>query len=334
MAHLSKADLIKHLKANFTMKNLTLPFCSLLAVTLPAFADIQYTTVMSMNQDGKLTPLSTVTTSLKKGLQRDDTEQKIGPVTRSESVITNVARREQISLDPALKIYTVVTLGGDAGGHEKSDIAVTAVKPAKGTGKMVMTLGAQFIGNEKLLDYPVRHYKTSMQTDSNGCVGDSHTVMKTEQWMADLELPVLDDNAKAQGFGGYGDNQGDCKITFERNGDVNGFDAAQKGLALKRITFDEAGKILMQQQITMLSLAALTDERFAAPANFKKLSRADYEKARQDAMMKAFTQPDANEADDEANEVEEAEEENAEEPEAPAKPAAKQKAKNKLRLPF
>lgn len=309
---------------------------SLLAATVPALADIQYTTVMSMNQDGKLTPLSTVTTFLKKGLQREDTEQKIGPVTRLESVITNVARREQISLDPALKIYTVVALGGEANGQNKSDIAVTAVKPTKGTGKMIMTLGAQFIGNEKLLDYPVRHYKTSMQTDASGCVGDSHTVIKTEQWMADLELPVLDDNAKAQRFAGYGDNQGDCKITFERKGDVNGFDAAQKGLALKRITFDEAGKILMQQQITMLSLAALSDERFAAPANFKKLSRAEYEKARQDAMMKAFLQPGAGEdADEDANDVEEEEAGNAdEENEAPAKPAAKPKVKNKLRLPF
>lgn len=309
---------------------------SLLVAAVPAFADIQYTTVMSMNQDGQLTPLSTVITSLKKGLQREDTEQKIGPVTRSESVITNVARREQISLDPALKIYTVVTLGGEANGQNKSDIAVSAVKPAKGTGKMIMTLGAQFIGNEKLLDYPVRHYKTSMQTDSSGCVGDSHTVMKTEQWMADLELPVLDDNIKAQGFGGFGDNQTDCKITFERKGDVNGFDAAQKGLALKRITFDEAGKILMQQQITMLSLAALTDERFTAPANFKKLSRAEYDKARQDAMMKAFLQLGAGEnANEGANDAAEEEVENGdEETEAPAKPAAKPKVKNKLRLPF
>ena len=317
------------------MKNLNYAIASLLAASSPVFADIQYTTVTSMNQDGKLTPLSTITTSLKKGLQRDDTEQKIGPVTRSESIITNITRREQISLDPALKIYTVVPLGGDTKGDGKSDIAVTAVKPEKGTGKMVMTLGAQFLGNEKLLDYAVRHYKTSMQTDSSGCVGDGHTVMKTEQWMADLELPVLDDNSKAQGVGDYGSGQTDCKITFERKGDVNGFDAAQKGLALKRITFDEAGKILMQQQITMLSLAALGDDRFAAPTTFKKLGRADYDKARQEAMMKAFTNPGAGEAEDGDEGVEEPEaNEEAEEQEAPAKPAAKQKVKNKLRLPF
>lgn len=316
------------------MKNLSFTIASLLAVSCPAFADIQYTTVTSMNQDGNLTPLSTVTTSLKKGLQRDDTEQKIGPMTRSESVITNVARREQISLDPALKIYTVVPLGGAAKGEGKSDIAVTAVKPQKGTGKMVMTLGAQFLGNEKLLNYPVRHYKTSMQTDSSGCIGDSHTVMKTEQWMADIELPVLDDNSKAQDYSGYGGDQDECKITFDRKGDVNGFDAAQKGLALKRITFDEAGKILMQHQITMLSLAALGDDRFAAPANFKKLSRAEYDKVRQEAMMKAFTNPGAD-ADEDEEEAEEAEaDEEAEEAEAPAKPVAKQKVKNKLRLPF
>lgn len=308
---------------------------TLLAVGTSAHADIQYTNVMSMVQDGKLVPLSTTTTFLKKGLQRDDTEQKIATFTRSESAITNVARREIITLDPALKIYTISSLDGSALAADASNVKTTAAKPtAKGKGKMVMTLGAQFLGNEKLLDYTTRHYKTSMETDSSGCCGDGKTALKVEQWMADLELPVLDAGAASkagEGFGGMGDLN--CDITFERKGDVNGFDAANKGLAIKRITFDDKGKMLMQQQITMLSLAALDDARFAAPADFKKLSREEYDAKRQNAMIAAMTgagkgTPDADEpagaeapADGDAAET------------AP-KEKAKPKLKGKLRLPF
>lgn len=325
------------------MKPLALSLLAVATLCTSAFADIQYTTVTSMNQDGKMVPLSTTTTFLKKGLQRDETEQKIGEFKRSEATIQNVAKREQISLDPSLKIYAVQPFG-NGGSDEKSDIKVTAVKPSatKGTGKMIMTLGAEFIGNEKLLDYPVRHYKTSMETESSGCCGVGKNTIKSEVWMADLELPVLDTGSTAKTDNPYAGTGGsNCDITFERKGDVAGYDASNKGLALKRIMFGPDGKPMMQQQITLLSLAALDDDRFAAPADFKKLSRADYDKARQNAMMAAMmggagNDKDAAPAEDDNDESKPTTDtpDTGDAAESAAKEAGKEKVRRKLRLPF
>jgi hypothetical protein len=261
-----------------------------------ALADVRYTTVMSTVSDSKLTPFSTTTTSLKEGLQRIDTKTEMGAYRSLESTITRVAKNERVTLDPNLKIYYSEPLskkaGGGSGAPGVKTVSATKSATSGKKSKLVMTLGAQFLGTQKMLDLQARHYKTSMQIDQSGDCGTNDVAMKSEVWMADVKLPVLKLPEQNGGNYGYGGESSDgCAVTTETKGDPKGFEAAQKGLALKTIQFDPAGKIVAQQEVTMLSFAALADSEFAVPADYTKMTREEFNSARQKAMMSAFAQP-------------------------------------------
>ena len=57
----------------------------------------------------------------------------------------------------------------------------------------------------------------------------------------------------------------------------------------EQVENDASGKPLVQMKITNISFAALSASAFNAPANYKKLSASEYDKARQDAMIAAMT---------------------------------------------
>jgi hypothetical protein len=250
---------------------------------------VKYTTVMSVAQNGKFTPMSTTVTWLKDGLERLDTKLDNGFFKSNETTITSAAKRNSITFDPALKIYVVEAFGADgrpAGASMGSSGARTS-SGGKGTGKIVMTVGAKFLGLEKLMDYQTRHNITTTTMDSSGCCGTGQSKYKTEDWRADVKLPTLaypHDPNQSYGYGGGADG-GNCKISFERKGDVAAYEAAQKGLALKTLMFDgQTGKVVTSMQITMLSFAALDDPSFVPPTGFKQVSRAEYDKKKQAAM--------------------------------------------------
>lgn len=268
------------------------------ALLQSARADVKHTDVMSMLQEGKMTPMSTSTNWLKEGLQRVDTKIGIGGFDMQESVITNVPQRQYVHVDPSLKIYYIEPFA--SGGETSSTRSVdkNAPAPAKTTthkkGKSTTTVGAQFLGLVKMLNLQARHYTTSMRMMMTGDCGTNDTKFKTEVWMADVKLPVLK-IPNSNGGMGYGGGVGaGCDITAAMLGDQVAFQAAQKGLALKSIQFDGAGKPITQQEITMLSYAVLKDSEFAVPAGFKKMSKDDYNKARQSAMVSAMMGKDSD----------------------------------------
>jgi hypothetical protein len=256
-----------------------------------ALADAKYTTVTSVSQSGALKPMSTVTTWLKPGFERTDSQQDLGFYKSSEAVISSRAGKKKITFDPALKIFVEQPLnapassgtGGTGGGTSKG-----------GLGTLILTLGAKFLGREKMMNYPVRHYTTSISTESSGCCGTGKMALKTETWMADIKLPVFDAGSPAFDWRtAYTQGRSDCRINFQRKGDIKGFEAAQKGLALKTITFDATGKPLASSQITSLSMAALGNGVFTIPTGCKKVTRAEYDAARAKAMMAAMN-PEAD----------------------------------------
>ncbi|HEX8463629.1 MAG TPA: ankyrin repeat domain-containing protein [Abditibacterium sp.] len=282
------------------MKLLFTPKSALLlasfALVSSALADVQYTSVTSMMRDGKLTPLSTSTTWLKAGLQRIDTKTEVGNYRATETTVTDVAKRQRLTLDPALKIYYVEPLGGNNGASSAGGAKAVSTGAAGANGKkskLVMTLGAQFLGIEKLQNYDARHYKTSMKIDMSGDCGNSNTALQSEVWMADVKLPVLEIPGQNGNNYGYGGNSDGCAVTMETKGDPKAYEATQKGLALKTLMFDEKGKPISQSEITMLSFAAVQDSEFAVPGGFTKMTREEYNDARQKAMMSAFTSPAA-----------------------------------------
>jgi ankyrin repeat protein len=296
------------MKRNFSLsQKVALNLVSITLLSAAARADVQYTDVMSTIRDSKMTPMTTTTTWLKEGLQRIDTRTDMGQFRTAETTITNVPRRERISLDPELKIYVVESLNGTKGTASSTQGGVKAAgskttAPRK-KGKLTMTMGVQFLGTVKMLNLNARHYTTSMHMDMSGECGTTKHKMKSEVWMADVKLPVLDIPATDNGGMGYGGSQNDgCDMTMENKGDVKGYQAAQKGLALKSIYFDEAGKPASQREITMLSFAALKTSEFSAPTGFKKVTREEYDKARQDAMMSAFSSGNRNDESSTRNE--------------------------------
>lgn len=259
---------------------------AVLSTTITARADVQYTTEMSMMQGGKLTPFSTTTTWIKAGLQRTDSQQNLGMVRQSESTILRCAKREQLRFDPSLKIYAVEPVGanGTVGG---STPGARSGKP--GVGKIIMTSKVKFIGREKIAGRVARHYQITQRMQSTGCAGNSDTTLKSEIWVADATLPVVSCGPSAGDWKQGYNAGGGCKISFEQRGDTKAFQAAYKGLLMKSITYDASGKPTMQMRITKLSFANLSPKSFEAPAGFKKQSRADYDKTRQDAMIAAMT---------------------------------------------
>lgn len=260
-----------------------------------ARADVEYTTVISTKMSGAMKPMTTSTTLLKEGLERVDSKVDMGMFKQSEGVVTNVPRREYTHIDTALKIYVVEPFGsGGKSAISSTRSASSTPKPALNKTKkshLVLTVGAQFLGTVKMLKLDARHYKTSMRMTVTGDCGNSDNSMKAENWMADVKLPTLRiPGDGSENFGGFTAPESDgCAVTIENKGDTKGFEAAQKGLALKSIFFDTKGNPTMQSEITMLSFAVLKDSEFAPPADFKKMTRDAYDKARQKAMMGAFS---------------------------------------------
>lgn len=266
--------------------------CALLTLTATAaHADVKYTTEMSMMQGGKLTPFSTTTTWMKAGLQRSDSQQNLGMYRQSESVVTHCAKRQQIRFDSNLKLTTTESLGASKAGSANSPGGQMPGNSGKsGTGKIIMTPTVKFLGREKIAGRDTRHYRVTQRIQSSGCAGNSDTTVKMEIWMADVNLPnVSCSNSPGDWKQAYNTHGNRCKITFEQRGDMKAYLAAYKGLLMKSITYDASGKPLVQMKITNISFAALSASAFNAPANYKKLSASEYDKARQDAMIAAMT---------------------------------------------
>lgn len=265
--------------------------CSILPLmALTARADVKYTTEMSMVQGGKLTPFSTTTTWMKAGLQRTDSQQRLGQFHQSESVVTHCAKREQLRFDSNLKAYTTQPLGQGTSSVANLPGSHADRHPGKsGTGKIIMTATVKLLGREKIAGRVTRHYRITQRIQSSGCAGTSDTTMKSEIWVADAALPnVSCSNSPADWKQAY-NTRGNCKLTFEQRGDTRAYQAAYKGLLMKTVMFGVAGKAISQMKITNLSFAALNASAFKAPANYKKLSHTEYDKARQDAMIAGMT---------------------------------------------
>ena len=265
-------------------KFLTLAIVATAAVS--AHADVKYTSETSMMQNGKMTPFSSTTTWMKAGLLRTDSAQTIGKFRSNESNITRCAKREEISFDPGLKIYTIDSLKNGKSSRAVAGVAAAGNMGKPGVGKMIMTVNVKFLGKEKIAGRLARHYRIAQQMQSSGCIGTMNTSIKSEIWVADVTLPTVTCGISATDWmQAYKSNGGGCKITFEQRGDTKAMAAAYKGLVMKSLMFDAQGKAISQTQIKSISFANLDAKAFNAPANYEKQSRADYSKSRQDAMI-------------------------------------------------
>jgi len=314
---------------------------------VPVQADIKYTQVTSMpmgsGQGDKeaMQPLSTITTYVRQGEQRTDTTQQMGPAKLSETILNFCEKKKSVRMDPALKIYTTGSAGtgsdaGDSATQTGKDPEAKETNTAKkGTGKLISTISLQDLGVETVAGYKARHYMITNRLQTSGCAGNSDFTTKQEIWMADVPMPEFSCGPSLVTTEVPGQaSREDCVTTYEQKGDVQVYSNALKGIVVKMKMYDaKTNKVTMAQETTMVSLAKLEDGDFAIPAGFRQVSGEEYEKARQQAMMKAITggavgggagagdDAGGDEGGDEAGD--EAEEEQAEAPKTGKKSGAK-----------
>lgn len=93
-------------------------------------------------------------------------------------------------------------------------------------------------------------------------------------------------------------SHGDCKVQVELKGDSDKFLNINKGLILRQKMYN-GNMPLMTTEVTSLSQAKLGDELFTVPADFKKVSAEEFQKAKTEAMVKAMQAGITIEPDDE-----------------------------------
>lgn len=232
-----------------------------------AGADVRYTT---KNKVPNSPVESRISTFVKGKRQRVETVTDMGQIKINTVALTLCDKHENIQLDTELKIYTSTPMGG--GSDAKSD-------GATGKGEMISTYTVKDMGKEKIANLDAHHWMVSTHQKGSGCVGTVDTTMKSEVWVA----PVQTLNCPESGA--YA--QPNCKVTMVEKGDVKLMRAAYRGMIVKMITYMGEQKV-SEQEFVDYSTAALADSLFAVPADYKKVTQAEFQQQQQQKMMKAY----------------------------------------------
>jgi hypothetical protein len=183
--------------------------------------------------------------------------------------LTLCDRHETVQLDPDLKIYTVTAMGG---GSAKSD-------GATGKGEMVSTYGVKDLGMEKISGLNTHHWMVSTHQKGSGCVGNVDSNTRSEIWVAPVQTLNCPESMAY--------TQPNCKVTMVEKGDVKQMHAAYSGMIVKMISYMGEQKI-SEQEFVDYATTPLADSLFAVPADFKKVTQAEYQQQQQQKMMKMY----------------------------------------------
>jgi len=260
----------------------------LLLQTMSAQADLKYTKEMRMGDDPKAAPMQTITTAIRQNARREETRMSIGPMQSTSVVLTLCEKRQSITLDPGLKMYTESPL--DENGQPANSAPATPGRRdggPSGTGKIVMTTTVKDLGEETVAGFKARHYMINNKMNSSGCAGKGETEMKMEIWVTDIREPMACETGYSDPARSFAMPQSNCKITFEYNGDKDAYTKAYSGLILRMKM--GAGDTVMVHDTTMLSQAKIEDDSlFSVPADYKKVTPEELQQAQTKAMMEAM----------------------------------------------
>jgi hypothetical protein len=267
-----------------------------------ARADMKYTTESRMAGAETTTPSQVITTSVRKNQRRVETRMQIGPVQRHTITLTLCEKKQEITLDPQLKLYAVAPLNQAQNAPKEPASATptaTAGSTQQRTGRIIMTTSVQDLGEEIVADIKTRHYRITNRIQSSGCAGDSDMTSKMEVWVADLREPSDCDLTSFDPAQAYSQGKSDCRITVEQRGDKAAYTRVFGGLIMRYKIYDETGtKLMMTQEVTSLSRAKLEDDAlFAVPTGFKQVSTEELQKAQSEAMIKAMSQAGRSNSD-------------------------------------
>lgn len=243
---------------------------AVLALTVTASADVRY--VIKTRAPGAANATTTMTTWVKGKRQRMEMVTETGAYKSKIVTMTLCDTHETASLDPDLKIYTLTPM-------EMAD-----PKPAAGvaTGTMTNTYTVKDLGMETVAKLKAHHWLVTTRSVATGCVGNSDTTSKVEIWTYPIEvLTCWEQNAYSQPT---------CKVKFVENGDVKGMRAAYNGMPVKMITYQGETKT-SEQEMVEYSTDKLDAGLFSFPADWKKVSAAEFQQQQQQKLMKQYQNP-------------------------------------------
>ena len=237
------------------------------SLAVGAAADVRYTT-----KQGASSAAITTTTWVKGKRQRMEMVTDMGAMKTKTIMLTMCDLHQSVTIDEDLKIY-YVTPFGDGGGKPEGN---------QGTGTITNTYSVKDLGTETVAKLKAHHWMVTTQTKATGCAGNSDTTSKVEIWTA--PIPVLNCPESAA----Y--SQPTCKIKFIEQGDVKGMRAAYDGMPVKMITYQGSQQTSVMEFVDY-STAALADNLFAPPSDFKKVTAAEFQQQQQQKMMQQYKIP-------------------------------------------
>jgi len=206
--------------------------------------------------------------------------------------LTNCDKRQIITMDPDLKLYTVTSMDGGAVSGEGTSSSGEAAKPSnekEDTGRVVTTYNIQDMGMEKVGDINAHHFMLTMRMERSGCAGKGDNTMKMETWVAPGQLGGLSCPERIPSSAPRTQrNEKGCKITLETKGDMVLLPEVFKGIVVRQRIYN-GDKVAMTQEVRDISSAALEEALFAPPADYKQVSQQEYADAKRKALTASLS---------------------------------------------
>ena len=259
-------------------------------------ADLQYTQEMRMGKvDPKAPPMVTTTRSSRRDALREETVTQFGAFKMRNVHLTLCHEKKIYEIDPALKIYDVASLdepsvpASPSGAAPANNSAPAPDNTPSGTGKMIMTISVQDLGEDMVADRKAHHSMNIMHMQNSGCAGNSDTTMKMEIWTS----PGIKEEFHCSSFAGPNIPTGrpslgrpsKCKMSMETHGDTGAM-SPYNGIQMREIMYQgDTDKVMMEMQITSLSTDKLDDSVFSVPGDYKEVTSDEFHKQQSNAMM-------------------------------------------------
>lgn len=264
--------------------------CGVLCWSAVAQADIKYTQTTTMTAGGTSQKTSMLH-AVKPNLERSESHIPIGTYDMENLSIRQCEQKQTVMLDSKLKIYTVMS-DADVTAQATEATAVDDDDDAGGdepkTGKIISTYIVKDLGEDTVAGFNTHHYSINTVMQMSGCAGTGVHNSTQEVWVSDIRdaNPCADDATTPTTVAPV--TAGGCKIEVVTKGDTDKLTEIYRGLILRTKMFQD-GKLLMTTEVTSLSQAELGDELFTIPDGYKKVMPEEFQKQRNEAMVKAMT---------------------------------------------
>ena len=248
---------------------------------IPTRADIK--TTHETSTGGKL--FSKTTRYVRAEGERTETTFSFGGVEQKTVTLMLCDKKQMLTLNPDLKMYTVTPLVEPAKpGARKAEAQAAGEKK---TGTMTMELvGIKELGEETIGEYKTRCYEVTTRMKTTGCVGDSTNTTTQRICLGEGDADGAGGGCGLTSAPSGGDGANPCQTSIEQIGDWSRYNKLMQGLQVRtRIMKPGSDEAQMETKLTMVSRAKLGDEWFTVPQDYKQVTQKELQEAQTKAMM-------------------------------------------------